>query len=254
MKTLFAHIKSFFTKLFGSTNWERVAVNTLAVVGPLLTTLVTLTAGAPAAALVSKIVATAQSDLQTVSSLVTAVQSGTSTGAAAQLQNLLAGVKANLSSLLTAADVKDPDTQAKVSAIVNTVIEEIDAILGELPTSVTPVTPAPPTVGLVTFVIWRGHWERKYSGRMCETAGNYTRGVRNVRDAVMTANAGVSLHGLSHLKCPRAVREEALTDRTHSWNRGLGTRYANADAAHAKKELGLPPHPARQKILGVKSS
>lgn len=146
MKTLFAHIKSFFTKLFGSTNWERVAVNTLAVVGPLLTTLVTLTAGAPAAALVSKIVATAQSDLQTVSSLVTAVQSGTSTGAAAQLQNLLAGVKANLSSLLTAADVKDPDTQAKVSAIVNTVIEEIDAILGELPTSVTPVTPAPPTV------------------------------------------------------------------------------------------------------------
>jgi hypothetical protein len=144
MKTLFSHIKTFFTKLFGSTNWERVAVNTLAVVGPLLTTLVTLTAGAPAAALVGKIVSTAQADLQTVSSLVTTVQSGTSTGAAAQLQNLLAGVKANLSSLLTAADIKDADTQAKVSAIVNTVIEEIDAILGEVPTTATGAAPAPP--------------------------------------------------------------------------------------------------------------
>lgn len=133
MKTLFSHIKHFFEKLFGSTNWERVAINTLAVVGPLLSTLVALTAGAPAAALVSKIVATAQADLQTVAGLVTSVQAGTATGAAAQLQNLLAGVKANLSALLTAADIKDADTQAKVSAIVNTVIEEIDAILGELP-------------------------------------------------------------------------------------------------------------------------
>lgn len=145
MKTLFSHIKSFFTKLFGSTNWERVAVNTLAVVGPLLSTLVTLVAGAPAATLVSKIVATAQSDLQTVSSLVTAVQSGTATGAAAQLQNLLAGVKTNLSSLLTAADIKDVDTQAKVSAIVNTVIEEIDAILAEVPTTATAAAPVPST-------------------------------------------------------------------------------------------------------------
>ena len=142
MKTLFSHIKHFFEKLFGSTNWERVAINTLAVVGPLLSTLVALTAGAPAAALVSKIVATAQADLQTVAGLVTSVQSGTATGTAAQLQNLLAGVKANLSSLLTAADIKDVDTQAKVSAIVNTVIEEIDAILGELPTAAPAPTPA----------------------------------------------------------------------------------------------------------------
>lgn len=143
MKTLFSHIKTFLTKLFGSTNWERVAVNTLSVVGPLLTTLVTLTAGAPAAALVSKIVSTAQSDLQTVAGLVTSVQSGTATGAAAQLQNLLAGVKTNLSSLLTAADIKDADTQAKVSAIVNTVIEEIDAILAEMPAAGAAPSPAP---------------------------------------------------------------------------------------------------------------
>jgi len=90
-------------------------------------------------------VSTAQADLQTVASLVTAVQSGTSTGAAAQLQNLLAGVKTNLSSLLTAADIKDADTQAKVSAIVMTVIEEMDAILGELPvaSAAAPVAPAP---------------------------------------------------------------------------------------------------------------
>jgi hypothetical protein len=42
-----------------------------------------------------------------------------------------------LSSLLTAAEIKDPDTQAKVSAIVDTVIEEIDAILSEIPAQAT---------------------------------------------------------------------------------------------------------------------
>ena len=142
MKTLFSHIKTFLEKVFGSTNWERVAVNTLAVVGPLLTTLVTLTAGAPAGALVSKIISIVQADLQTAATLITSVQSGTATGAAAQLQNLLAGVKTNLTSLLTAADIKDADTQAKVSAIVNTVIEEIDAILAEMPTSAASAPPA----------------------------------------------------------------------------------------------------------------
>jgi hypothetical protein len=143
MKTLFSHIKTFLEKVFGSTNWERVAINTLAVVGPLLTTLVTLTAGAPAAALVSKIISIAQADLQTAATLITSVQSGTATGAAAQLQNLLAGVKTNLTSLLTAADIKDADTQAKVSAIVNTVTEEIDAILTEMPTA-SPAASTPP--------------------------------------------------------------------------------------------------------------
>jgi hypothetical protein len=143
MKTLFSHIKTFLEKVFGSTNWERVAINTLAVVGPLLTTLVTLTAGAPAAALVSKIISIVQADLQTAATLITSVQSGTATGAAAQLQNLLAGVKTNLTSLLTAADIKDADTQAKVSAIVNTVTGEIDAILTEMPTA-SPAAPTPP--------------------------------------------------------------------------------------------------------------
>jgi hypothetical protein len=143
MKTLFSHIKTFLEKVFGSTNWERVAINTLAVVGPLLTTLVTLTAGAPAGALGSKIISIVQADLQTAATLITSVQSGTATGAAAQLQNLLAGVKTNLTSLLTAADIKDADTQAKVSAIVNTVTEEIDAILTEMPTA-SPAAPTPP--------------------------------------------------------------------------------------------------------------
>jgi len=145
MKSLFSHIKSFFEKLLGSTNWERVAINTLNVVSPLLTTLITLTAGAPAAALVSRVVSTVQSDLEAAARIVSSVQSGTNEGAAAELENLLAGVKANLSSLLTAADVKDPETQAKVSAIVNTVIEEIDAILGEMPGKAAPTEPPAPT-------------------------------------------------------------------------------------------------------------
>jgi hypothetical protein len=133
MKTLFSRIKEFLEKAFGSTTWERVASNTLTIVGPLLTTLITLTAGAPAAALVSGVISKVQADLQTVAGLVTAVQSGNASGAAAQVQNLLSGIKTNLSSLLTAADIKDADTQAKVSAIVNTLIEEIDAILAEIP-------------------------------------------------------------------------------------------------------------------------
>lgn len=147
MKSIFAHIKEFFEKVFGSTNWERIAINTLAVVGPLLETLVALTAGEPAAALVTKIVSTIQADLQTAASLITAVHSGQGTGTAGQLQNLLNGIQSNLSQLLTAAEIKNPDTQAKVTAVVNTISQEVAAVLSTIPASpVAPVPPAAPTI------------------------------------------------------------------------------------------------------------
>jgi hypothetical protein len=135
VKKFWSRVEAAFKKLFGSTTWEKTASATISFVAPLLETIVGLAAGGPAATIVANIVATVQSDLATVSAVVTGA---TQTPPANEIQaclNALGSIKANFAALLAAAEVKNSAEATKITAVANTIIGEIDAILENLPAS-----------------------------------------------------------------------------------------------------------------------
>jgi Flp pilus assembly protein TadB len=134
MKSAWHHIEAWFKKLFGSTKWEKTASSVLTYIAPLLETIVALVAGQPVEAAVAAIVAEIQGDLAAASALIAnANVLGVSPVAGAI--NLLNSVKANLAELLAAAQVKDTAVQQKITAIANSIIGEVEAILAAIPAS-----------------------------------------------------------------------------------------------------------------------
>ena len=142
--SFFSKIEKVFKDIFGSNKWEQTAATALSIVSPLVETMVALIAGEPAAIL-QGILTKVQAGLSSVSSLAASVAAGTanSTTAAGEAKGILSGVQSQLQSLLTAGQIKDPATLAKVTAIANTIIEESEAILAALPVGAAPATPAP---------------------------------------------------------------------------------------------------------------
>lgn len=137
MKKFFQKVESFFKKIFGSSKWEKTASTVLTIVTPLLTTLLTLTAGPAVAVAVGGILATAQKDLAAAAVLLDDIdQAGTSaTATPQQVVNILNAVKGNLTSILSIAEVKNSGKQAEITTTVNTIVAEIDAIVGAAPTA-----------------------------------------------------------------------------------------------------------------------
>jgi len=132
--SFFKGIESFFKKLFGSTNWEKTASTTLALVGPLTEEIVALSAGEPAAAEVQSIITEVQSDLALVSGVVSgATPASASPSLISTATNSLNSVKSNLSGLLAAGHIKDPAKVAQVTGLVNTIVGEVEAILSAMP-------------------------------------------------------------------------------------------------------------------------
>jgi hypothetical protein len=142
--SLFASIENEFKKIFGSTKWEMTAETALTLISPLLTTVIALTAGEPAAAAVGAILAKIQSSLAAAIKVLGDVKAGnaTSTSAVATLSATLSSVQADLKTLLTAGQIKDPTTQAKVTAVVNTVVGEVQAVLAVIPATGSTSAPA----------------------------------------------------------------------------------------------------------------
>ena len=134
--TFFQEIDTWFRKTFTNTTWAQKASVALNVVAPLVETVVALTAGEPAAAVIAKIVSEIQVDMGTASVLLQqAAATPTLTGS-------LTAIQANLSSLLADGHISDEKTVAEVTAIVDTISGEIAAILGVLPGAAAPVPPA----------------------------------------------------------------------------------------------------------------
>jgi hypothetical protein len=133
--TFFSRVEGFFKKVFGSSKWEKTASTTIAIIAPLLETVLTLTAGAPAAALVAAVVATVQKDLAATAVLIDDVDAGGASVATGpqQIANLLNGIKANLGGLLSVAEVKNSAKIAEITTAVTTVTAEVDAILAAIP-------------------------------------------------------------------------------------------------------------------------
>jgi hypothetical protein len=134
MKKFFSKVEAFFKKVFGSSKWEKTASTTLMIVTPLLTTLLTLVAGAPVANLVGGILSTAQKDLAAAAVVLDDMDAtGSTASGTAQVVNILNGVKTNLSSILSIAEIKNSTKVADITSAVNMVTDEIDAILAAAP-------------------------------------------------------------------------------------------------------------------------
>lgn len=101
---------------------EKTIGTVLTYVGPALQTIVTVTAGAPAGAVIGKVIGQAQSDLIAASGLVHDF------GATPTVGSILQSVSQNLSALLTAGHITD--TQSVATA--NKVVAEINAIANVL--------------------------------------------------------------------------------------------------------------------------
>ena len=112
----------------------QVADAILTYVGPALQTIVTIEAGAPAGALIGKVIREAQSDLTAASGAIYDF------GATPSAGSIINGVKNNLAALLAAGHVSNPASVANVNQVVN----ELDVLVTALAkVSANPPTPMP---------------------------------------------------------------------------------------------------------------
>jgi hypothetical protein len=137
MKKFFERVKAALVKLFGSTTWEKTTSATIAYIAPLLETIVGLAAGGPAETIVTAIVAKIQSALATVTAVVDGATTTPPANEIAAVTEALNSIKTNLAALLADADVKNSGLLTKVTAVVDTIIGEVEAILAEIPSSST---------------------------------------------------------------------------------------------------------------------
>ena len=140
---------SFLTKLHSFGAWaekelalivgkapavESVAASVLKYAGPALQIVVSAEAGAPAGALVGKVLADAQAGLAAASGLIYDF------GASPTAGSVVASVQANLSNLLSAGHIVNPNSVATVTKVT----DELSSLVTVLNNSGTPVPPVPP--------------------------------------------------------------------------------------------------------------
>lgn len=108
---------------------EQIAGTVLTYAGPALQTIVTAEAGAPAGALVGKVISAAQADLTAASGLIYDF------GASPSVASVISSVQTNLSGLLTAGHITDAKSVGTATKIVTE--------LGQLANAIAPAPPAP---------------------------------------------------------------------------------------------------------------
>jgi len=131
--SFFSKIESFFEKFVHNTTWEQKVSAGIGLAAPGLESIVALTAGESDASEIQSVVSEVQTDLATVAGFLAQSQGGASV--VSTLTTVLNAVKSNLGALLTAGHIKDAETLTKVTAIVNGVIDEVEAILPLIPTA-----------------------------------------------------------------------------------------------------------------------
>ena len=135
----FHAIGHFFQHLFGGqASWSQKALGVIHLVAPLLQTILTLTVGAGAGTEVQAVIGEIQTSIAALSALVAGVSTTPDASTAAQISSLLGSIESNLKSLLAAGHIKDPNTLAKVTAITDSIVSELQVILSELPQQTQP--------------------------------------------------------------------------------------------------------------------
>jgi hypothetical protein len=133
--SVLSKIGGFFKHIFGFFENDAAALGhsaatTIALISPLLNSLVTLTAGSTIAAKVAAVVSQVTSDLNNVTALLSGAEATNPTHSVA---GYLQSIQAALPTLLADADVKNSDHAAAIATVVDTVLGEVGAILAVVP-------------------------------------------------------------------------------------------------------------------------
>jgi hypothetical protein len=127
LKTIFESIESDFAKLFSKAPTVLQVVETdIAVVAPVVETIIALTGNEAAAAAITVVVNQVEVDLTTALTVIK------TSGSSPNVKSVLQAVVANLGSILSAGDIKDAATLAKVEAAVNLVVSELNVVIAKL--------------------------------------------------------------------------------------------------------------------------
>ena len=128
LKSDFSKIEHIFTTFFKKApSWAAVAETDLAFIAPIINSLVVLNGGASVEPDVNAVLVKIQKDLVLATKFVQAEDSS------ANLTDVLSNISSNLSGLLTIAAVKNSSKITEITAYVNGVIGEINAIIAALP-------------------------------------------------------------------------------------------------------------------------
>lgn len=140
--SFFSKIWAALKKFFTDPTVDQTIETTLTVAQPLIATLLTLTVGAPAAAVASAVIAKVQTGIAAVSKIAADVKAGTTTATsgAQSAISILQTVQTDLGTVLSAAQIKDPTTAAKVTAIVDSVAESLQELVANLSGASAPAT------------------------------------------------------------------------------------------------------------------
>ena len=131
-KSVFEKIGAEIEKLFGGTaSVEQKVQAAITFVAPLVNTVVVL-ADPAIAPTVAKVISTVQADLALVSTVVQEATPVPGSSAATTATTSLNSVKTNLSELLTDSGVKNSANFTKISAAVNLIVGEVEAVLAGL--------------------------------------------------------------------------------------------------------------------------
>jgi hypothetical protein len=130
-KTFFEKVGAEIEKLFGKAGLEQKIQAVITYAAPIVETIVTL-ADPPIAPLVNSVISIVQADLATVSAVVQGATPTPGSTTSQTITTALNSIKSNLSGLLTDAGVKNSTNFSKISAAVNLIIGEVDAVLTNL--------------------------------------------------------------------------------------------------------------------------
>lgn len=128
VKGFFAHMFSFFKN--DAANFETSAATTISLATPLLTELVTLTAGGKEAGIVSSVVSKVTTALNNTAALLKGAEAGSANHS---VGGYLDDVVTALPTLLEDANVKNSAHLAEIEGTVTTVVDEVKAIVAALP-------------------------------------------------------------------------------------------------------------------------
>lgn len=133
----FEKIGHALKKVFGSTNWETQAISTISYAEPIVVGILGFV-DPLAVPLVTGILTEIVASLSTVKALVKQGTVPPGSPASLTIVTELNSVKTNLAALLEDAHIKNSEKIAQITAAVNIVNGEVDAILGQAPLSAVP--------------------------------------------------------------------------------------------------------------------
>jgi hypothetical protein len=133
VKGFFGSIVKFLKKLFTNTSWQTTAQAILVAVSAGVENILELTSNEAEAAAIAVVVNEVKAGFAAISALITQYDSQVHTTFVSQVTAILNDIKADLSSLLSAGQIKDTGTLTSVTKWVSLIVSDIESLLGLIP-------------------------------------------------------------------------------------------------------------------------